>query len=377
MSEKVLENLVKQVMTQSGNHVSFGWQGGEPTLMGVDFFEKALALQKKYGSNQTVGNGLQTNGILIDDRWAQFLSNYKFLIGLSLDGTEHIHDYYRRNVAGKGSWEKVVEGGKRLLDHGCEVNALSVVNDYSVLFPDEIVEFFRELGLNYMQFIPCFEPDTSDSSTPASFSVEAEQYGQFLCRIFDLWLASFVDGLPTTSVRFFDSVFYCYVDKIPPECTLLSECGNYVVVEHNGDVFSCDFFVEPEWQLGNITENLLVEMLNSRRQDQFGKIKNQFPEKCKSCQWLQFCRGGCTKYRRVNSEGTELNYFCRSFEIFFEHADSRLKMLAQSWKEKHRPDSVSDQVAAAVSSGEIHAGRNDPCPCGSGIKFKKCCGQHI
>ncbi len=332
MSEDVLEEMVKQVMSQPVQEVSFGWQGGEPTLMGLQFFEKAVELEQKYGKGQSVGNGLQTNGILIDKNWARFLGKYKFLVGLSLDGPEHIHDRYRLLRSGSGSWSKVVDCAKLMLDEGVAVNVLTVVNDYSVLFPEEIYDFHKGLGLNYMQFIPCVESDPNDRSRAAPFSVESEKYGEFLVKIFDPWLADFGPDGPTTSIRFFDSVFYAYVSLEPPECTLLKECGVYVVVEHNGDVYSCDFFVEPEWRLGNIMSGKLVHMLNSAQQRKFGRLKAMFPEACQECSWLRYCHGGCTKDRIRDPRDKKLNHFCRSFKMFFEHADSSLQKLATDWK---------------------------------------------
>jgi uncharacterized protein len=369
MSEDILEETVKQVLAQGESEVSFGWQGGEPTLMGLPFFQKAVQFQQQYGKSQTVGNGLQTNGLLIDKEWAKLLSEYKFLIGLSLDGPEHIHDRYRKMRNGKGSWSQVVDKAKLLLDNDVATNALIVINDYSVDYPEDIYSFHKSIGLNHMQFIPCLETDPTDPSRKATFSAPADKYGQFLCRLFDLWLDDFDGMIATTSIRFFDSLFHIYVDFPPPECTLLKECGVYVVVEHNGDVYSCDFFVDPEWKLGNIKVNRLVDMLNSSTQTRFGRLKASLPNDCIQCAWLQTCRGGCTKDRIHNPSNPRLSHFCESYKVFFEHADKRFKELAAEWKRQqmlqqpmpppqHRPD----------------VGRNDPCPCGSGLKYKKCCG---
>ncbi len=370
MDEVILEETVKQVLSQGERDVSFGWQGGEPTLMGLSFFKKAVEYQQTYGRGHSVGNGLQTNGLLITEEWADFLAEYRFLIGLSLDGPEHIHNRYRHLRNGKGSWSRVVDKAQLLLDKGVATNALTVVNDYSVEYPVEIYTFHKSLGLDYMQFIPCLEPDPNNPSQAAPFSVPPEKYGQFLCRVFDLWLADFDEETATTSIRFFDSLFHIYVDLPPPECTLLRECGVYVVIEQNGDVYACDFFVDPEWRLGNIMENRLVDMLNSSRQTRFGRKKAALPQKCRLCPWLHTCRGGCTKDRLHNPSNKELNAFCSSYEMFFEHAHPHLEKLARDWKRKHSPP--QSQPAAAQSP---RTGRNDPCPCGSGLKYKKCCGQ--
>jgi uncharacterized protein len=378
MSEDVLEEMIRQFMSQSGTQVSFGWQGGEPTLMGLPFFRKAVELQQKYGHNKEVGNGLQTNGLLIDKYWIRFLKEFNFLVGLSIDGPEHIHDHYRLLGNGSGSWSKVLDRGKLMFDAGVAVNAITVVSDYSVQFPEEIYTFNKETGFNYMQFIPCVETDPENSTRATSFSVSGENYGKFLCKIFDLWHDDFEENRPTASVRFFDSLFYSYVGMEPPECTLLKECGVYVVVEHNGDVYSCDFFVEPDWKLGNIMEKRLIDMLNSRRQREFGKLKASLPESCKKCSWVTYCRGGCTKDRIRDARDNGLNHFCQAYKMFFEHADSRFKLLAHGWKKQQAMHQEEDGQALSPShkqkSGKI--GRNAPCPCGSGFKYKKCCGRN-
>lgn len=332
MSEALLTEMIRQIMTQAGDEVGIAWQGGEPTLMGLAFFQKAVDLMSRFGRNQAVGNGLQTNGLLIDKDWARFLRQYNFLVGLSIDGPEHVHDHYRRMKDGSGSWSMVCDRAKMMLDQGVSVNALGVVTDYSAGYPEEIYGFYKGLGLDYMQLIPCVETDSMDPERILPFSVSAERYGPFLCGLFDLWLADFVDGAQTTSIRLFDSILHTYVELPPPECTLLEECGNYVVVEHNGDVYSCDFFVEPRWRLGNIKEDRLPDMLNSERQKAFGSMKKGLHNECIACKWLSHCRGGCTKDRPRGGQGNSLNYLCEAYKMFFEHADERFKELATAWK---------------------------------------------
>jgi len=333
MNDTVLEEMIRQVMEQSGPGVSFCWQGGEPTLMGVPFFEKAVNYQQKYSQGQQIENSIQTNGILINKKWAEFLKLNDFLVGISLDGPKHINDYYRLLLNGKGSWQYVVETIRLLLNYKVEVNVLSVINDYSSQFPKEIYEFFKQLGLNYMQFIPCLESDQK-SGHPTDYSVQPEKYGDFLCQIFDMWIADFKKGIPTTFIRFFDSVFFNYVGLQSPECTLSEECGNYLVVEYNGDVYACDFFVEPEWKIGNVMKESLIEMLNSPQQDEFGKLKSLLPIECKSCQWLTYCRGGCTKNRKTSDSAPNINYFCSSYRMFFEHSDEEMKKLVERWRQQ-------------------------------------------
>jgi uncharacterized protein len=334
MSQTVLEEMIRQVMSQSGGEVSIGWQGGEPTLMGREFFEKAVRLEARFGRGKVVGNGFQTNGILVDRAWARFFKEFSFLIGLSIDGPQHIHDHYRRTKRGRGSWSRVTDSAKLMLDEGVSVNALSVVNDYSVRFPEEIYEFHKGLGLTYMQFIPCVEMDPGRPGTIAPFSVPPKEYGSFLCRIFDLWRKDFVDGVPTTSIRLFESLLFAYAGFPAPECTLATECGPYVVVEHNGDVYSCDFFVEPGFKLGNIMSDSITEMLNSPAQRQFGKRKSTLPASCTACGWLGLCRGGCTKDRIHNPRDSEANYLCEAFRLFFAHADGDMRLLVSEWRKR-------------------------------------------
>jgi uncharacterized protein len=335
MSDDVLETLIRQVMGTAGEQVSFGWQGGEPTLMGVDFFQKVVDLQMRYGRGQSVGNGLQTNGILIDQTWADFLSHYQFLVGLSLDGPEHIHDHYRRTRGGRGTWQTVLDAGKRLMDAGVATNALAVVNDYSSRFPEEIYEFHKSNGFSHMQFIPCVETDPANPKMAAPFSVSSESLGEFLCRLFDLWLNDFKNEEPTTFIRFFDSLFYTYVGLIPPDCGLMETCGNYVVVEHNGDVFPCDFFVDPESKLGNVLQDNIADLLNSEQQNRFAKGKADLPSVCRSCPWLSKCYGGCPKDRIRDPHDEGLNHFCMAYQMFFKHADPHYRLMAKAWKQKN------------------------------------------
>ncbi|ACS79413.1 anaerobic sulfatase maturase [Maridesulfovibrio salexigens] len=372
MPDELLKELIRQAMEQSAEQVSFIWQGGEPTLMGLDFYRKTVELQQQFGRGQMVGNGLQTNGLLINDDWIHFLKAYNWLVGLSLDGPEHIHDHYRRNSNGKGTWQKVVANAERMLANDLAVNALVVVNDYSVSYPDDIYQFHKNLGLPHMQFIPCVEVDIANPSQPSSFSVPAEKYGQFLCRIFDLWMNDFSGLTPTTSVRMFDSLFHLYMGQAAPECTLLNECGNYVVVEHNGDVFSCDFFVQPEWRLGNIKSSSLTEMLNSGKQRAFGLRKASQCDECKNCRWLTFCRGGCPKDRIMGHGNNKQTYLCPAYKIFFEHSDKKFRQLAREWEKQYSV--MRTQRRNTEFSSNDKPGRNTSCPCGSGKKFKRCCG---
>ncbi len=331
MSETVLNALLRQLLSQPVPHLSIGWQGGEPTLMGLSFYRKAVELMQRYGRGQVVANGIQTNGALLDRAWAKFFRDYHFLVGLSLDGPERIHDHYRRNKAGSGSWRKARDAAHLLLDSGVEVNALIVVNAYSAQFPDAIYAFHKENGLRFMQFIPCVE---TEGAGVADFSVSAASYGAFLCRIFDLWLADFVGGSPTTSIRWFEALLFQYARFAPTECTLLETCGNYLLIEHNGDVYPCDFFAEPGWKLGNLLDTPLPAIFNAPQQATFGEIKSTLPADCRACEWRAQCWGGCTKDRMRNPALDGRNHFCEAYKIFFPHADSHLRGLVAEWKEK-------------------------------------------
>jgi len=370
MNEAVLEGMMHRFMKQPASELSIGWQGGEPTLMGLPFFEKAVEFEKKYGSGKSVGNGLQTNGLIIDRKWANFFREYKFLIGLSIDGPEHVHDRYRRLRGGGATWLRVSAAARLLLDEEVPVNALTVVNDYSARFPDEIYEHHRQLGLDYMQFIPCVETDPGERGRAAPFSVTAEAYGAFLCRIYDRWRADFRNGNPQTSVRFFESLLFSYAGFEPPDCTLCEHCGSYLVVEHNGDVYSCDFFVEPAWLVGNVMRDSLPDLFASDRQREFGRRKAKLPESCLACPWLVYCRGGCPKDRLCDPRDGGVSHFCEAYRMFFEHADADIKRLVAEWRRKNDAEEVRRRAATAGRGG-----RNDPCPCGSGRKYKRCCGK--
>jgi uncharacterized protein len=332
MSEEVLEETIRQVLDQPRPAVSIGWQGGEPTLMGLDFFRKAVEFQKKHGRGKSVGNGFQTNGLLLDREWARFLRDYHFLIGLSLDGPEDVHDRYRVKAGGQPTWAEVVERARMLLEEKVETNALIVVNAETVRRPKEIYEFHKHLGLVHMQFIPCVETDPDDPSRGAPFCAPDLAYGDFLIELFDLWRADFRDGEPTTFIRYFDALFYLYVDREPPDCTLSPECGNYLVVEHDGSVYACDFFVEDRWKLGNVMDGRLVHMLNSARQNGFGRRKAELPAPCRACEWVRFCRGGCPKDRDRDPRDEGLNHFCRGTKKFLTHADPVFRQMAEDWK---------------------------------------------
>jgi uncharacterized protein len=352
MSSEIQEEMIRQLMQQSGNGVSIAWQGGEPALMGLDFYQRAIDLEMKYGHGQAVTNSFQTNGTLLDTTWAAFFKKYDWLVGLSLDGPQHIHDRYRMDKGDHPTWEKVEGVAKMLLSEGVAVNAMCCITSYSANFATEIYHYYKNLGLTWMQFIRIVETDKDDPSKAAPFSLSDEQYGRFLIQLFDLWINDYKDGQPTTSVRQFESVFYPYVGLEAPECTLLKECGNYVVIEHNGNVYSCDFFVEPHHRLGNIRHSKITDMLNSKKQDAFGKAKAVLPIKCKTCPWYTKCFGGCTKDRIKDPNDQRQPRFCRAYQMFFAHADTQMRLLAQKWKQQQADYKEFERTGGIYNAGK-------------------------
>jgi uncharacterized protein len=337
MSDEVLEALIKKALSGGEDHISFSWQGGEPTLMGLQFYERAVYYQSKYGTGKSVGNGFQTNGILLNKEWTEFFKVYNFLVGISIDGPRHIHDHYRRDRGGEGSWTKVHEKVRLLIDNGVDVNAIGVVNNYSVRFPEEIYNYYKNIGLTFMQFISVVERDKVNPKNLSKESVDVIQYGEFLIRLFDCWRNDIKDNKPTTYIRWFDAIFYRYVGMNPPDCTLEPECGVYIVVEHNGDVYACDFFVELKWKLGNVLHNNLVSMLNSKRQSKFGAIKTELPKCCLHCSWLRFCYNGCPKDRTLKSiDNIPLNILCEAYKMFFTYSDDWFREYSKHWIEEQR-----------------------------------------
>ena len=326
MDNQTLDLLIKKSLQRPGEGMGFGWQGGEPTLMGLDFFKQVIELQKRYGKGMKVSNSLQTNGILLDESWIDFLKEYSFLVGLSIDGPKHIHDTYRVGRGGQPTHASVERAARAMLDAGVAVNALTVVTEKSSRFAKEIYDYLKALGFQYMQFIPIMEMDYHDTRKVADFSVTAASYGKFLCEVFDLWLADFKDGRPTTSIRQFETYAAVYLGHEAFECTARKTCGDYLVVEHNGDVYSCDFFVEETWKLGSLhDERSLADMLNGKRQTLFGEVKAKLDNRCLRCPWLRFCYGGCPKDRLRNPATKRFNPFCESIKMFFSYADERFK----------------------------------------------------
>ncbi len=384
MSDEVLEAYIRQTIEgHTTPEITIAWQGGEPTLMGVDFFRKAVELELRYAPpGVRFENTLQTNGVLLDDEWCEFLREHGFLVGLSLDGPREMHDAYRRDKRGGSVFDKVVGAARLLQKHGVEFNILCTVNAVNSLHPLEVYRFFRdEMRAPYLQFIPIVERDndTGDQVGAAltDRSVDGQEYGRFLMEIFDEWVHHDVGKM---FVLFFDGVLAAYVYGESSLCVLRSACGDGVALEHTGDVYSCDHYVEPGCLLGNILETPLRDLVLSDKQRAFGDAKTStLPKTCRVCRWLFACHGECPKNRVLTTSGGEpgLNWLCEGLRAFFEHTERPMHLMADLLRQGRPADEVMGILAeeerqrAALLAA---AGRNDPCPCGSGLKYKKCHG---
>ena len=327
MSDEVLGAVIKQYLGLGLPQSIFSWQGGEPTLAGLDFYQKVVNLQMKYGrGGQVVGNALQTNAILIDDDWARFLAKYKFLVGVSLDGPKEIHDKFRRREGGQRTFDRVMAGISALRRQGVAFNILTLVTSANEKRAREVYLFLRENGFNFLQFIPCVEEDPSGSGL-APFSVTPEGYGDFLCELFDEWLK---DGYPGVSIRLFDSLLEYYIFDRMPLCVLGPSCDGYVLIEASGDVYPCDFFVEKKWRLGNILEEDLLTIFGSPRHRGFSKMKTLLAVECEGCQWRRMCYGGCLKDRERCGESLKVpSPLCPAYQKFFQHTQDYFKSAAE------------------------------------------------
>jgi uncharacterized protein len=373
MTSETLERVISSFMAIPMRQHSFGWQGGEPTTMGLDFFKNATRLQKKFGaSGKVVSNGLQTNGTLLDDDWCAHLAEYKFLVGLSIDGPKELHDANRVSVGGEGTYDLVMNGLEALKRHGVEHNVLTLVTSANMKRPLEVYNHLKELGLNFHQYIECVEFDDKGGLQP--YSVTSGGWGEFLCSIFDEW---FENDAKTVSVRLFDSILTMMVDGYPNVCAMGGDCRQYFLVEHNGDVYPCDFFMLPEWRLGNINTGEWSDFAGSKLYAAFGERKRLWNAKCAECEYLRFCAGCCPKNRPGHGKDpTKPSVLCEGWRLFFEHTLQRFKLLASRIVEERRMARIeAERRRSRPPSPPIgKVGRNDPCPCGSGKKYKKCCG---
>jgi uncharacterized protein len=384
MSDEVLESYIRQVIeTHSAPQVIIAWQGGEPTLMGLDFFRKSIECARKYQTpGTTIQNTLQTNGVLIDDAWCEFFRENNFLIGLSLDGPRELHDAYRKDKGGRSVFDKVMRAAQLMRRHGVEFNILATVNAANSQHPIEVYQFFRdEVGAQFIQFIPIVEREAEsafvEKTRVTDRSVKPEQYGRFLNAIFDEWMKRDVGRV---FVNHFDAALASWVGAPPALCTTSPTCGFAMVLEHNGDLYSCDHFVEPGYLLGNILERPLAELAASARQTRFGQDKRDtLPRYCRECEFLSACHGECLKNRLSKTPDGEpgLNYLCAGFKSFFAHIDRPMRIMAELLRQKRAPAEIMQMHAqeAAQARATEKTGRNDPCPCGSGLKFKRCHGR--
>ncbi len=332
MSDEVLDKLVDSYVRLRFETSSFAWQGGEPTLMGLDFYKKVVELQQKYGApGQVVTNALQTNGILLDEKWCRFLAEYKFLVGISCDGPKEYHDDNRRTFSGKGTFDKVMAGIESCRNNKVEFNILVLVSARNVGAADEIFDFFKDLKIKYLQFVQCVEREPATGEI-AGFSITAEQYGDFMCRIFDRWAEY---GPEKISIRTFDSILSYIMMGQHSICTFRPRCNDYIVIEHNGDAFCCDFFVEDRWRLGNILQTPIEELSAGKKKRQFSKLKTGISNKCLVCRHLDVCRGGCLKDRIVTDGDYKApSYFCAGYKKFFDYAMPRFTQIAAKFSQK-------------------------------------------
>ena len=326
MSDETLQSVVRRYLRLRLPQSVFCWQGGEPTLMGIDFFRRAVQLMERFGvSRQPVSNAFQTNGLLLDHEWCAFFRQYRFLIGLSLDGMQELHDAYRIAGGNRGSHADVIRSLRLLQDEQVESNVLAVVTDVSARHAAGIYKYFRELGVRHMQFIPCIEADAS-TRKPAPFSVTPEAYGDFLCALFDAWLPEAKAGI---SVRLFDGLLQRELTGNSGLCYLDGTCGSCPVIEHNGEVYPCDFFVQPEWRLGSIRTMAFEKLIQRSRARSFRGARYRLPEACSDCEWAALCRGGCLKDRQRITGGFDApTYFCGALRRFLAHAAEPIRRLA-------------------------------------------------
>jgi len=329
MDDETLENLIIQ-MFECSPEPTFVWQGGEPTILGIGFFENVVRLQKKHAGRKSYSNAIQTAGHMLNTDWADFLLRENFMVGLSMDGPQHIHDYYRKDVKGKGTFERVFANAKMLLEKKVPVNILVTVNNYVAEHPREVYKFFVDNGFYYMQFSPVVELHPSNPEITAPFTVTSEAFGRFLNKVFRQWIKDFDFNTlkQKTSIRFFDELMKCYVGMQPSHCVLTKNCNQYLVVEHNGDLYSCDFLVSKDTHLGNLHSTHMRKAFNSEAHTAFGAMKADYGEECKQCKWLHQCYGGCTKDRMHDPRDNGHNHFCGSYKYFFERADKDFKSLA-------------------------------------------------
>ena len=358
MSDEMLEQFTREyIEAQTMNQVLFTWHGGEPLLRSIDFYRKALSLQQKYAGDRRIDNVIQTNGTLLTDEWCEFFAQNHWLVGISIDGPQPDHDHYRLTAAGKPSWKKVMQGIKLLKKHGVEWNAMAVVNAYNANHPLEFYRFFKENGCQFLQFTPIVERLTrhEDGRTLASLadkdeislseaSVAPEQWGYFLCAIFDEWVRKDVGKI---FVEIFDCTLANWMGISPGICAYSKECGHAGVMEHNGDVYSCDHFVFPEYKLGNIRDHSLIDMLYGEQQQEFSRLKHSsLPRQCKECDMEFACHGECPKNRFMKDQygDSGLNYLCPGYYHYYQHVAPYMDYMKQELMSQRPPSNIMKVV---------------------------------
>ena len=354
MSDEMLEQFTREyIEAQTMSQVLFTWHGGEPLLRSIDFYRKALSLQQKYAGGRRIDNVIQTNGTLLTDEWCEFFAQNHWLVGISIDGPQPYHDHYRLTAAGKPSWQKVMQGIKLLKKHGVEWNAIAVVNAYNVNHPLEFYRFFKENGCQFLQFTPIVERLTrhEDGRTLASLadkneiplseaSVTPEQWGYFLSAIFDEWVRKDVGKI---FVEIFDCTLANWMGISPGICAYSKECGHAGVMEHNGDVYSCDHFVFPEYKLGNIRDHSLIDMLYGEQQQEFSRLKHSsLPRQCKECDMEFACHGECPKNRFMKDKygDSGLNYLCLGYYHYYQHVAPYMDYMKQELMSQRPPSNI-------------------------------------
>ena len=399
MPDHVMERYVEQYITsQNVPEVTFVWQGGEPTLMGLDFYKKVLQVQQRFAGNKKINNVLQTNATMLNDEWCSFFHDNNFLIGISIDGPKKFHDYYRHTRQGGPTFDKVMHGIALLKKHRVEFNTLTVVNAYNVDYPLEVYHFLKETGSGFIQFLPVVEflaesssdrdlrlvhPGYQGKRSLAPWTVDPQKFGKFLCTIFDEWVRQDVGKY---YVQLFDATLANWVGEMPGLCVFAETCGDNVVMEHNGDIYSCDHYVYPEYYLGNIITHPVLSMVKSPRQLEFGAAKlKKLPRYCLDCDVRFACHGECPKHRFLNTPDGEpgLSYLCESYKMFFHHVWPYMDYMADQLRQKQAPANIMKYLQEKEGfknkplkkTVQNNVGRNDPCPCGSGKKFKHCCGR--
>lgn len=400
MADDLLEIYIRQLIeAHRVPEVQLAWQGGEPTLMGLPFFRRAVALAESYRRpGMTIHYALQTNGTLLDDEWGEFLAANNFLVGISLDGPRDIHDTYRHDKGGGPTFDKVLRGLEALKRHRVEWNVLCTLHRANAERPLDVYRFFRdELGAEHIQFIPIIERMAAAEEGQATEwsswrdrplyvqagdhvtqrSITAEQYGRFLCAVFDEWVRYDVGRL---YVQMFEVALANWFGTPPGLCIHAKTCGGALALEHTGDLYACDHFVEPAYRLGNIREEHMIELIASDRQLQFGRDKFEtLPAYCRGCDVRFACHGGCPKDRFIHTPDGEpgLNYLCAGYKLFFHHIADAMEFMVDELNMQRSPANImpfmaeNDAIARRVYPP---VGRNEPCPCGSGRKYKQCHG---